>query len=138
MKPHSRPARESVLLPTSWYKTLLKCSVYNRVFDHMYSADAVSHIVNIFETEQCDHIKDLSSFRAKLTKKLNRADDKSTLRILGFRDLSEDRSAAMHVVTHYKDLHKITFQSALWNARWMQVIDAIQWLQDMCTKKGNK
>ena len=93
----------------STYKTLLKCSVYNHVFDHMHQSDAVSHIVNIFETEQCDHIKDLSSFRANLTKKVNRAGDKSTQRILSFRDYSEDRSAAMHVVTHYKDLHKSTF-----------------------------
>jgi len=134
-KPIGSPQKASASVCASTYKILLNCSAYNHVFDYMSESDSASHIVDIFETAQCDHINDLSSFRADLTRKLNREDSKRTARILQFHDLYEDRSAAKHVVTHYKDFHQNTFRSALWNARWVQATDLVQWLQDLRKNK---
>ncbi len=130
-KPIGSPQKANASLCASTYKILLNSAVYNHVFGYVSEFE---HIVDIFETAQCDHIKDLSSFRTDLTRKLNREDGKRTARILRFNDFIEDRSAAKHVVTHYRDYHQSTFRSALWSARWVQVTDLVQWLQDLRKK----
>ena len=111
------------------YKTLLKCSCYNLLHDSVHLDEASAHVVDIFETAQCDHIKDLSALRSGLAYRLNRDDGKRTKRILGFRDDFYDQKACMHILTYYRDVHKSAFRSALWTARRAQVKDACKWLQ---------